>query len=284
MENFQICLPLLPRLPQAGTGWPISSLLTSGVYCPRHAIDVNLMTLTPTVFSELGNKASHLAKLSIAARRRESVLALHVAGLMSIEIARRLNVSARTVARDLAALAESRSVVAEALELTDEPVDAQDLHLRLSEMFDADLADIVDAKTGEIKPIHEWPLIWRQGLAGEVTVEPVSERSKDGGNTSWDVVGQRVKVKRESISKLLELLGRLKSVDALVKTGSDAKEVAGAVMSEIDKRIAAGRQRAATTRVVATLGPATDVVVSDAERARIHDSLEHCRKMAGEDQ
>ena len=229
------------------------------------------MIMSPAESSKLGHSVQDAQRK----RRQTIVLALSVTGLGAADIARRVGCSRRTVWYDLQAIQDERIKVDDIL--TDEPVNAADIHLRLSEMFDADIADIIDEATGEVKPVHAWPLVWRQGLVGEVTIEPVSERSRDGGNTSWDVIGSRVRVKRESASRLIELLGRLTSVDALVKSGSDAKGVASEVMSEIDKRIAAGRQRAAQ-RVPAQIE--TSVTVDDAERVAIHDSLAHIRKLA----
>src|SRR5262245_55619115 len=50
--------------------------------------------------------------------------------------------------------------------LQDKLVTALKLHLRWSEMFEADIADILNPGSNTFKPIHEWPKIWRQMLAG----------------------------------------------------------------------------------------------------------------------
>src|SRR5207237_110218 len=103
-------------------------------------------------------------------------------------------------------------------------INAEDAWLTLTKMHDADLADIVDNPGDPIeqlrfKPIEKWPAIWRQGLAGKVTMTPktVSERSHDGvqagESRSWDKVGvvYKIEIERESLLKILELTLKLKS-------------------------------------------------------------------------
>ncbi len=121
-------------------------------------------------------------------------------------------------------------------------VDAFKLHKRWSEMFEADIADIM-MPDGHYKQIHEWPKVWRQMLQG-CDVKELFERSKDGKGASWDKVGEVVKLKFVSVRELGELLGRHKRVDAFVKVNADAEEIAGEVMAKIDERIAEGRRRA----------------------------------------
>ena len=41
-------------------------------------------------------------------------------------------------------------------------IDADWLLRRLAAEAEADLADIYDRATGALKPVHEWPKIWRQ--------------------------------------------------------------------------------------------------------------------------
>ena len=81
-------------------------------------------------------------------------------------------------------------------------------------------------RVGEVRPIREWPKIWRQGLAGEVTIEDMMERSKDGGEKSWDKTGgKKIKIKRESLLKIIELAARLKSVSALEQPAAPAIQI-----------------------------------------------------------
>ena len=216
--------------------------------------------ITPSqLFSMNAGRDSGVSRTLAQHKRRQQIIGLHVAGLKLAEIARRLNVSERTVWRDLAAVEDQRIEVENIIE--DCGIDAHDVWITLSKMHDADLADVLEPlhlnacrqsgvdiaardtvdsaisatdtatdvvtrdvticsgcnpQVGEVRPIREWPKIWRQGLAGEVTIEDMVERSKDGGEKSWDKTGgKKIKIKRESLLKIIELASRLKSVAAL---------------------------------------------------------------------
>lgn len=138
------------------------------------------------------------------------------------------------------------------------------MHRRYSDMFDADIADIMlivecscdhmqRAKCRKCagsglalvgyKPVHLWPKIWRQMLSAS-DVKEIFERSKDGGNASWDKIGEIVKIKFVQVKDLGDLLGRLKPVDAFVQQKNE-DHLHVHLHEEINKRIAAGRQRAA---------------------------------------
>lgn len=149
------------------------------------------------------------------------------------DIARALNVSLRTVQRDVSELEPGAAKVAEIIE--DAGLDADDIHITLSKMHDADISDIMEfspclehAKdtpcactptegrtwTGYYIAPHRWPAIWRQGLAGKVKVTPVA--IPDGERTpGGDLIGYKVEIERESLLKILDLSARLKAVDAL---------------------------------------------------------------------
>lgn len=84
-------------------------------------------------------------------------------------------------------------------------IDADWVMRRLVEEATADLANILD-EHGGIRPVADWPLIWRQGLVAgfevaEMTVEGVK-------------VGQTVKVKLSDRIKRLELIGKHVGVQA----------------------------------------------------------------------
>lgn len=76
---------------------------------------------------------------------------------------------------------------------------------RLAQEAEADLADIYD-DAGELLPVKEWPLIWRQGLVAGVDV--VTEKAHD------DSVNIVRKVKLSDRIKRLELLGKHINVQA----------------------------------------------------------------------
>lgn len=77
---------------------------------------------------------------------------------------------------------------------------AQKLLDRLIEEATADLAEIYN-EDGSVKPVHEWPLIFRQGLVAGLEVE---ERTEDDGATSVRVA----KFKMPTRIKHLELIGK----------------------------------------------------------------------------
>ena len=173
------------------------------------------MTVAVAQFNSVGGKLSGESRNRAARRRQEQVIALHIAGLTRAEIGRRLDISARTVFRDLAEVGEQIQAAEQIIE--DCGIDAHDVWITLSRMHDADISDILD-DAGEVRPIREWPAIWRQGLAGEISIEPVMERSRDGGKDSWDKTGaHRIKIKRESLLKIIELAAKLKSVDGFAQ-------------------------------------------------------------------
>lgn len=123
-------------------------------------------------------------------------------------------------------------------------VTAEKLHRRWSEMFEADIADIIDDH-GHYKPIKEWPKVWRQMLAG-CDVKELFERSKDGKGAGWDKIGEVVKLKWVGVKELGELLGKHKAVDAFVAQGDQkGGDLHIHFHEEINNRIAAGRLRAA---------------------------------------
>lgn len=76
---------------------------------------------------------------------------------------------------------------------------------RLAMEADADLADLYD-DNGNLLPVKEWPLIWRQGLVAGV--ETVREKGEGGDLSSVDKIKISDRVKR------LELIGRHIDVQA----------------------------------------------------------------------
>ena len=76
---------------------------------------------------------------------------------------------------------------------------------RLASEATADLADILD-NAGSIKPVADWPLIWRQGLVAGIDVQ---ENEVEGVK-----VGQTVKIKLSDRIKRIELIGKHVDVQA----------------------------------------------------------------------
>jgi len=76
---------------------------------------------------------------------------------------------------------------------------------RLAQEATADLSDILDG-TGAIKPIRDWPLIWRQGLVAGIEV---NQNTIEGVS-----MGEIVKVKLSDRIKRIELIGKHVNVQA----------------------------------------------------------------------
>ncbi|MBB3928788.1 phage terminase small subunit [Sphingobium jiangsuense] len=85
-------------------------------------------------------------------------------------------------------------------------IDAAWVLARLGHELTADLADLYDEQ-GALKPVHEWPLIWRQGLIAGVETD--EERDDDG-----KVIAIVRKVKLSDRVKRLELAGKHVDVQA----------------------------------------------------------------------
>lgn len=86
----------------------------------------------------------------------------------------------------------------------------------LKRLADEAVADVRDLYTddGRIKPVNDWPLIWRQGLVAGLEVETIGEGA-----------GHVTKVKLSDRIKRLELIGRHIDVQAF----KDKIEQSGAV-------------------------------------------------------
>ena len=84
-------------------------------------------------------------------------------------------------------------------------VDADWVLSRLADEADADIADLYN-EDGSLKPVHEWPLIWRKGLVAGLDVEEI----KAEGQT----IGIVRKVKLSDRIKRVELIGKHVEVQA----------------------------------------------------------------------
>ena len=93
-----------------------------------------------------------------------------------------------------AAIAEAQTKRAERTQ-----IDADWLLTRLAEESTADVADLYN-EDGTLKPVKDWPLIWRQGLVAGVDVEEI--------RVEGVVVGSIRKLKLSDRIKRLELIGR----------------------------------------------------------------------------
>ncbi|MCK1626566.1 terminase small subunit [Bradyrhizobium sp. 160] len=88
-------------------------------------------------------------------------------------------------------------------------VDADWVLRRLADEVEADLADLYD-DNGDLRPIDEWPEIWRQGLVAGVEIDALYE----GSGEDRRQVGHLKKIKLSDRLRRLELIGRHVRVNA----------------------------------------------------------------------
>ena len=117
-------------------------------------------------------------------------------------------------------------------------IDADWLLARLAQEAEADLRDIYDAK-GNLKPVDEWPVIWRTGLVAGI--ETVSERVGEDADGN-PIYAEVRKVKLADRTKRLELIGRHVSVQAF------KDRIEHADVTSRAQRMAAARKRVAEAK------------------------------------
>lgn len=109
-------------------------------------------------------------------------------------------------------------------------IDADWLLRRLDAEANADIADLYDDK-GALKPVKEWPLIWRQGLvAGIETVQEFEE--VDGKKQS---IGLVHKVKLSDRIKRIELIGKHVGVNAFSERHEHTGKNGGPIETRIER-------------------------------------------------
>jgi len=83
-------------------------------------------------------------------------------------------------------------------------INAEWVLTRLAAEATADIADLYDPETRALKPVHEWPLIWRQGLVQGIEVDELFE----GHGEDRIHVGHVRKIRLDNRIKRLELIGK----------------------------------------------------------------------------
>jgi phage terminase small subunit len=87
-------------------------------------------------------------------------------------------------------------------------IDADHVLRRLAEIDDMDVADILNAD-GSIKPVKDWPKVWRRSISGMDVSEIFS-----GAGDDKALAGLLKKIKLPDKLKNLELMGKHVSVGA----------------------------------------------------------------------
>lgn len=93
-------------------------------------------------------------------------------------------------------------------------IDAAWVLKRLAEEASADIADLYDENTNALKPVHEWPKIWRQGLVAGLEINELFE----GHGEDRIQIGYVSKIKLSDRIKRLELIGKHVNVNAFQET------------------------------------------------------------------
>lgn len=89
-------------------------------------------------------------------------------------------------------------------------IDADWVLRRLAQDAGADLADLYD-ENGSLRPVHEWPMVWRTGLVAGIETAQERDGVDEDGNPNWVTVR---KVKLADRTRLVELLGKHVGVQA----------------------------------------------------------------------
>ncbi|MGP9420085.1 terminase small subunit [Ewingella sp. AOP9-I1-14] len=113
---------------------------------------------------------------------------------------------------------------------------ADDVLRKLAEMMDADIIDILN-DSGGIKPVSEWPPVWRKSISGFEVAELFEGRGEDR-----EQIGYLKKIKLLDKIKVLELIGKHVDVAAF----RDRVQVD--VSFSLADKMAAARQRIANKK------------------------------------
>ncbi len=130
--------------------------------------------------------------------------------------------TARAVGSENLTKPDIRAAVAEAQQARSErtKIDADWVLTRLADEATADLADLYDGGGG-LKPIAEWPLVWRQGLVSGLVVEEIFKDAKK--------LGQVTKIKLSDRIKRVELIGKHVDVRAFAERHEHTGKAGGPI-------------------------------------------------------
>ena len=132
----------------------------------------------------------------------------------------------------LLANAKVGAAVADGLKARSErtKIDADWVLTRLAAEADADVADLY-RDDGSLKPVKEWPMVWRTGLVAGLDVEDIREEGR--------TVGTIRKIKLSDRIKRIELIGKHVCVQAFRVSGAAADLKAEMVVATKEQRDAA---------------------------------------------
>ncbi|MCU7863651.1 MAG: terminase small subunit [Candidatus Thiodiazotropha sp. (ex Lucinoma borealis)] len=122
--------------------------------------------------------------------------------------------SARSKASQLLTIVNIQEAISEKVKALQErtQADAEYLLNILKEDVEADIADLYE-ENSNLKPVEDWPLVFRRGLVASLKIETVRTR----GDDEEDEIVRVKEVRLADRTKLKELLGRHKAVGAFEK-------------------------------------------------------------------
>lgn len=151
--------------------------------------------------------------------KRERFCQQYVIDLNGKQAAIRAGYSEKSAEVTASRLLSDVKVQARILELSQEKqeragVDAAWLLNRLAVEAEADLADLY-TEEGALKPVREWPKIWRQGLVAGLDVDEEFYTDPESGEKL--LIGAVKKVRISDRVKRLELIGKHVTVGAFIE-------------------------------------------------------------------
>ncbi|MCG8016300.1 MAG: terminase small subunit [Candidatus Thiodiazotropha sp. 'RUGA'] len=126
--------------------------------------------------------------------------------------------SARSKASQLLTIVNIQAAISEQVKAQQERilVDADYLLAVLRDDVQADIADIFE-ENGNLKPIKEWPPVFRRGLVTSLKINEIQVRGDD------EQIVQVKEVRLADRTRLIELLGKHKSVRAFEKEADSSQ-------------------------------------------------------------
>jgi phage terminase small subunit len=120
--------------------------------------------------------------------------------------------TAYSIGHELLNKPEIQAAIQEALKkrLEETRIDANWVLQRLVQEADADLADIYD-ENDVLRPIREWPKVWRTGLVVGLETEVLYEEDKEGNKVAS---GRTHKIRSSDRKSRIELIGKHVDVQA----------------------------------------------------------------------
>ena len=111
------------------------------------------------------------------------------------------------------------------------------------EVAEAQFSEILDDQ-GKFKPVCEWPPHW-QRMVTSYKVKPVSQRSQDGKDKSWDLVGYEYEFRFERGGTVWKLIGEHVGVRAFPNRALDVN--LNVSVEGLNALLTAGRERVLRT-------------------------------------